>query len=299
MNRSLRVALCLSGVLGALVSAAACRRQDPPVAELAVTPASLTLAYPEFRDLELVFKPKAEREALGRSPTVFVHLLSAPGDVLRTFDHPLPDGWKPGETLRYPLRLVQSAIGEALPAGEYTLSLGVYDADDRRRFALSTQGKEIDRHEYAVASVRVPEATGAIPRFEFSSTWLPTQAGSDQQIVASRWLGDAEGSLRVTGLTVGSRLHLMLRLPSGSEPGLRFERLPDAQGPALAIRSNCSPEELVLTGPGVHAVELVVPPGVADGACEIGLHANFVLASERAAVRYAVLLESLAWQSPR
>lgn len=297
MNRSLRAAICVTGVLGALCLAVACRRQESPIAELTVTPASLTLAYPEFRDLELTFKPKADRAALGRSPTVFVHLLGRPGDVLRTFDHPLPDGWKPGETLRYPLRLVQSAVGEALPAGEYTLSLGVYDADDRRRFALSTQGKEIDRHEYAVAAVRVPEPTGAIPRFEFSSTWLPTQAGSDQQIVASRWLGDADGSLRVTGLAVGSRLHLVLRLPSGSEPGLRFERLPDAQGPALSIHSDCSPEELVLTGPGAHAVELTVPPGAA--VCEIGLHANFVLASERAAVRYAVLLESLAWQSPR
>jgi hypothetical protein len=299
MIRSRRATMWAVLLAGALAGAAGCRRQAPPVAELTVSPSSLQLAYAEFTDIELAFTPKVGRAALGLSPTVFVHLLDGPGNVLRTFDHPLPASWKPGQPVRYPLRLVQSALGEPLPEGGYTLSLGIYDADDRRRFPLEARGEEIDRAEYAVAAVRVPPPTGSLPRFEFSSSWLPAQAGADQQLVASRWLGEAEGSLRVTGLAPGSRLHLVLRLPSGSEPGMHFERLPDVEGPVLQVRSNCSPEESMLTGPGAHTVELTVPASSGEGACDLHLAANFLLAGERAAVRFSVRLESLAWQSAR
>lgn len=299
MIRTCRAAASLAAAACLLAAAAGCRSQAPPVAELAVSPASLELAYSEFADVELIFKPSVAREDLGVAPTVFVHLLDGPGNVLRTFDHPLPAAWKPGETLRYPLRLLQSALGEPLPEGNYTLSLGVYDADDRRRFALATRGEEIDRQEYAVAAVRVPAPTGSLPRFEFSSAWLPAQAGADQQLVASRWLGEVEGALRVTGLAPGSRLHLVLRVPGGTDPGMHYERLPDAQGPVLQMRSNCSPEELVLTGVGPHGVELEVPASGGDGTCDLRLAANFLLAGERAAVRYSVRLEALAWQRVR
>ena len=283
-------------LLLAAALAAGCGGGEPPVAEVRAEPAELALAFPEYRDVELRFVPKVPLAELGQRPSVFVHLLDLPGSVVRTFDYPVPPGWEVGVPGRDVVRLHQSALAPALPAGEYQLTVGIYDTESGERFALSGGRGEADEREYVVARVSVPETTGPLPRFEYSPEWRETVGSPDRQILATRWLGAESGSLRVSQLTPGALLHAQLYVPPGPEPGAHFAVVPDERGPVVALRSSCSPEELVLSGAGRHWLEWQVPEGAA--ACDLDLDVNFLFVGGRGEQRRSVRLEVLAWQPP-
>src|SRR5262249_10180534 len=153
--------------------------------------------YGEIRDLRLEWTPRAPLTKLHGKPKVFLHLLERPGRVKRTFDHPLPESWVPGRPQKYEVPLYQSALGPALPAGKYTLSLGLYDDSGGYRWPLDA-GPDIGTREYSVATVLVPPGEAGKPRFDFSGGWEPPVSGQDQQILARRWLA-GDGTIRVGG----------------------------------------------------------------------------------------------------
>jgi hypothetical protein len=265
-----------------------------PVAELTVEPTAIVLPYPRFVPLRLVWQPTAELDGVEGQLYVFVHLLDEPGNVLRTFDHPFPGAWRPGEKIADEILLYQSALGAPLPAGEYPLSVGIYDGAGHR-WQLRTPGREVDRAEYAVATVRVPADVDTTPRVRFSSNWRAPESGADRQILNRRALA-GEGTIRFDDLPASAEIWLGLRVPDARE--LKGELLldPGATTPTVEVTTSCGPAAASLSGPGPHDVRLLVAPAPGEG-CDVRLAPNFRVRLPEGYDR-SVVLETLAWAVP-
>ncbi|MCB9378579.1 MAG: hypothetical protein H6511_07425 [Holophagales bacterium] len=293
MTRSTRtLAPRMAFALAALLAGGACRAPSPAVARLDARPAHLRLGFGEAAEVELAFEPLAALPRDARGPTVFLHLLDESGLVVRTFDHPLPGDWRPGEEIRYRVRIHQSALADPLEPGIYTLAAGLYDRDDGR-YALETLGGEVAREEYRVAIVEVPALVTAMPHARFSEGWRPTEAGIDRQVVARRKLGGAgPGSIQFGPLDGPGKILVGIVVPA-SGGSQRVELQPDAGMAKLQIASSCG-GEIEVTGPGAHDLEIDVPAG-APATCSLEVRANFLVRSGESAEATSARLELLAW----
>ena len=284
----LAAVLCLGGVLGACGSEPA-----EPVARLSVSPAEVELPYPQSAALSAAWEMTAPLDGGGSAgrPWVFIHLLDGSGAVARTFDHELPFPWRPEETRSAPVELWQSALAPPLPAGEYRLTLGLYDPATGDRWALETGAPEVARGEYEVARVRVPPP-GPVPELDFAGGWWAPQEGGDRQVLARRWL-QREGTLGIAGLAEPVALVLGLYVPAAGE-GTRQVLAEGAEEARVRVSSPCAPEEAVVEAPGYHRVELPLEPPP-DGRCTVRLEATFVLVDLEAMASRSVSLERLSW----
>ncbi len=280
------------GVVGAICFGISCSGPDEaPVAELRVDPGLLSVPYPGYRELRLDLLPTAALEGV-EEPILFVHLLGEPGDVLRTFDQPLPSRWRLGERQRFAVRIFQSAMARPLPPGRYGLSVGLYEAGGRR-WPLEVKGEEADRYEYRVAEIEVPPASGKEPRFDFSAGWSEPEVGNDRQILARRWLG-MEGEIAIAGLTPPGRLWLALRIPPAPERGVRVLAAGQPQ-PAVTVSSACGDLEIGISGLGRHQIEIPVVSAEQELACSLTLRSNFYDQLEGGFDRRSCVLEAIAW----
>ncbi len=283
----------LSAALLLVAGAAGCRAPSPAVARLESRPSHLRLGFPEAAEIELAFEPLTALPREVQAPIVFLHLLEESGIVVRTFDHPLPGTWRRDEEIRYRTRIHQSALAEPLEPGIYTLSAGLYDRAGGR-FPLQALGGEVARDEYRVAIVEVPALATATPRARFSEGWRPTETGGDRQVMARRKLGGAgPASIRFGPVEGPGRLLLGLVVP-GSGGTQRLELQPDAEMAKLHLTSSCGGEEIEVSGPGWHDLELEVLAG-APSTCEIEVRANFLVRSGESAETTSARLELLAW----
>lgn len=282
--------IALAAAVGAL---AGCGESRQPIASLESSPAAIELPYPSFADVDLVLVPGADRPLPDESLVLFVHLLDEPGSVVRTFDQPLPSGWAQQASFRLPIRLHQSALGEALPGGEYLLSVGIYSPATRQRYALTTTAEEVDRGEYAIARVRVPDGGGPLPRFEFSDSFLPAEYGTDRQVMGTRWLVGKSGTLRAAAMGAGATLLMQVRI-HGAGAEVRWDEEPGG-APGAVLRSDCAPEEIRVSGEGRHLLEWTVPTG-RDG-CEVSFAANYRIGTDRWRESRSLAFENLAWRS--
>ena len=275
-----------------LVLGAGCRRAPEPVAKLTLTSKQIELPHGRLTPLELRWEPSKPLPVLPVSaPLVFVHLLDAEGNVVRTFDHALPGRWQPGVSIVDRVAMYHSAIGPALPAGDYRLTVGLYDGT-KKRFALTVDGEELRRQEYAVAQVKVPETSPSAPAFTFSREWLAVEPGGDRQAVARRWL-TGDGSLEARGLAAPARVWMLLRVPE-AEPPLRLLLEPGATGPSVRVASDCGGAfSAELHGVGFR--EVVVPVHAA-GPCSIGLDTNYTVVEMGTGRKLSLGLEQLGWE---
>ena len=272
-----------------LAAAAGACREDEPVARLEVAPTALRLPYGGFGRLQLRWEVLSPLEGASGRPLVFLHLLDRPGSVVRTFDHPLPSGWREGESVEYEVLLAQSMLAPPLPPGSYLLTAGLYDGAGRR-WPLETGGKEVDDGEYQVGEVEMPAADGEEPMFTFSPSWQSTEPVADRQVLARRWLA-GEGTIGIEGLSGPSTLLLTLRM---AEPDERQERrVPEGGASSVRVASPCAAMEVSVSGPGVHEVLLPLRPPAGEG-CEIALRPSFVLEARDGSTRRSVALETLA-----
>jgi hypothetical protein len=261
---------------------------EAPVAELGIQPEPLRLGYPRSSDLALTWRLERALPP-DAAPIVFVHLLSAAGDLVRTFDHAFPGPWRPGEEVRDIVAIYQSALGPGLPPGAYRLTAGLYGREGRWR--LRTAGEEVGPREYAVARVDV-DAPAPTAGFGFDDGWLPLEPGRDRQVLGRRWLGAGEGTIRSPG-SPGATLWLRLLVPHLPPDARAADGAPITE-PQLFISPRCTGGDVMLAGAGTHDVRLPLP---AAAPCDVRLRPNFHFEPPLEAPR-SVALEVLAWSTP-
>lgn len=288
----LPISFCLLAALAGCGDDAA----PPPVGQLEVSPKTFRLGAGEIKTVSLKWTPTAPLEELKGSPTVFVHLLDDSGEVVRTFDHALPQTWTVGTPISYDIDVFQSAIAPPLPPGKYRLTVGLFDQENKR-WALAGLGEEIAKREYLAASVDVTAET-TLPRLEFPPMWMPAEEGGDRQVVARRWL-TTQGAIRFFDVKNPGKAWMMVRIPDGAGPGQRLVVDDGSNTPTVVIRSFCGDVSMSLSGPGFHTFEIDVkgqPPGDAQ-ACRVLFAPNFHLVTPDSPAHRSVSLENLAWRA--
>jgi hypothetical protein len=253
-----------------MVAFAACDRR--PAARLSVEPATIQLGPGRSVPLRVNWHPSAPLDKPFGRVYVFVHLLDERGELARTFDHPLPAGWKAGETLSYDIDLYESALADPLVPGSYALTMGLYDIEMGYRWPLAVEGEEGKEREYRVATIQA--AAGAPnPRYQFAGEWSAPEAYADKQTRMLRWLlGTAQ-----------------LRLREISEPGTVRLRLKVERDSGVAIRSTCDPGRVLRLPLGSHWVSV---PTSAARECEI----SFSPAAPASGGAALARLEVVAWR---
>lgn len=277
-----------------LTALAGCQPQGEPVGELTVEMGEGELPYPAWRTLRLSFRPTASLGAEDVQPLVFVHLLREKGRVLRTFDHRLPARWRAGEEVGYDITLYQSALAPPLEPGEYTLTVGLYNASGER-WPLLVEGEDLGRFEYAVAKVQASPPGDSTPELLFSPEWSAVEEGTDLQVLARRWLS-GEGTLTARGLEIPGTLWMKVRIPQPQGSASRLV-VHDGEEPRVTIAAACSGSEFTLAGPGEHTVTLPVFSENGSGACEIRFASNFYLLRMDSLKRASLALEVLSWSA--
>ncbi|HEY7369186.1 MAG TPA: hypothetical protein VIA29_04810 [Thermoanaerobaculia bacterium] len=248
----------------------ACGRS--PAASLEVEPRVVRLDPGRSVPLRVEFRPESAIDVPPERVYVFAHLLDERGAVVRTFDHPLPAGWKKGEILAYDLDLYESVQADPLAAGSYALTMGLYDIERGYRWPLRVEGEKGKTREYRVATVEAAPPGADNPRFQFAGDWSPPEPYADKQTIVLRWmLGAAE--IRVREIPSPGTVRLRLRVEG--EPG-------------VTLRSTCEPGSVRPLPKGSHWISIE-----AAGDCEIQVDPA---APSEHAVAALARLEVVAWR---
>ena len=260
--------------------------QPEPMARLTVDAGEVELPFARNASLPLTWSPLANREDLGPTPIVFVHLLDAEGEVLRTFDHPLDlSAWKVGEDLSYDLELFHSYLTEPLNPGRYPLTVGLYELGGDI-YGLVSDYVEIDHQEFQVAEVVVPEAVEPLARIGFVGDWQAPEPSGDNQVLIRRWLGNG-GRLTFENLSSPVELHLQLNLLEE----IAGASLEGSGAVHVQLVSSCGEGAELFTA-GVHRVDLRLDPAEDSSRCTVDLEAASVWTTVDGKV-CSVLLEML------
>ena len=269
---------------------AACGGDSEPVARVrAAGQGEVVLPHGAIVPLELRFEPLRPLGE-GEHAVVFAHLLDAEGSVVRTFDHPLPGGWRVGEVVVDQVPVAQPVLGPALPRGDYRLTVGLYDGADRR-WPLEGLGEEVARLEYLAATVKVPELDPNGPRLVFSEEWQPLEATGDRQTLARRWLA-GDGTLQVARVPAPAQLSMQLRIPEPHEQ-LVLGLEPGATVPTVRVTTDCSGFAATVQGKGFHSLDVPIP---APGRCLLRFDSNFTLTDTASPRKLSVAIEQLGWR---
>jgi hypothetical protein len=286
----------LSAPLCLLAAVSGCHKEAPvPVGRVEVSPKSLRLGLGEIKPISLKWIPSAPLSGLKGDPMVFVHLVDDAGEVLRTFDHPLPKPWTPGTPIADDFKIYQSGIAEPLPAGNYRLTVGLFDSGGHR-WALDGLGLSIAKSEYVAATVEASAQTSC-PKLEFAErVWMPAEATGDRQVPTRRWLIN-QGAVRLLDVKASGTAWMVLRIPDGTGEGQRLVVNEGSNTPSVIIRSTCGDQSTSISGPGFHEVEVAVSGVPQDGAqaCRIILAPNFYLETPDSPAHRSVSLENIAW----
>lgn len=276
--------------LAAAALAAGCGGEHTPVARVQVEPQQVRLPFSQAQALRLTWTPTAALD--GEQPTVFVHLLDNRGKVVRTFDHAFPQRWREGSPVSYDVKLYQSAMAPPLPAGKYSLTLGLYGKDGKR-WALDGLGEPVARDEYKAGDIEAPDQRPN-PRFLFSPNWQPPEPGGDRQVLARRWMAE-RAVVRLGHQRGAGTVWMVVRIPEPKSPDYKVVLEPGASAPAVRVLGSCGGTEANLTGPGLHEIELAMEPPPKGGFCRVLLSSNFLLEPTAVGRKRSVSLENIAW----
>jgi hypothetical protein len=278
-----------------VVLSLACAAPEQPVGELAIDSQSVEMSYPQAVRVALTWTMRSPLEELVGTPRVFLHLVDASGEVVRTFDHDLPRPWSVGGETTYDVVLSESALVPALLDGQYALTAGIYDGAGHR-WPLTVAGEEVRPLEYRIATVTA-SGSEITPQFFFSSEWLPVEGGTDLQILARRWLAE-DGVLRLSEIPGEGTLYLRIGIPreSGSQELVMTD---ESSVPAVRISTTCGDYETDVSGSGSHVAEVPVSAEIEGNACDVSFSSNFHLLSRDNMSRRTLALEDLSWEVER
>jgi len=268
---------------------------EEPLARLAVAESALDLPWPQRREIRVDLDLLAELPVDAGPPRLFVHLLDSDARIVRTFDRELEPEWWPGDRIRVPVVIEQSALAEPLPPGRYRLVIGLYDLRFGRYLVeRAPDGASVRAVE--AGSVEVPES-GPGAGVKFVSGWFETQAQRDQQVLGARPLAPGGvGELRVGPLREPARLYAMVAI-RGVDARVSEIATEDPGGAQhLTLEVACTGEVVTATGEGVHLLEVALPART-DG-CDLRLRTDFRRPGSGGEEPGAVL-RALSWNPER
>jgi hypothetical protein len=271
----------------------ACSPAKIPVAELSIEPQEIVMPYPQFVNVSLDWRITGTLGDAAGQPRVFLHLVDADGEVVRTFDHDFPRRFETGAEVGYSVELSQSALVPALADGEYALTAGLYDSAGTR-WPLVVDGEEVAENEYRIATVTAMSGSET-PKFFFSPSWLPVEGGTDMQVLARRWL-ESDGVLRLTDVPSAGTLRIGIGIPQADGPQ---ELVLDesASQPTIRVETTCSDYSTEVSGSDSHIVAIPVSVTGEESACDLTFSANYYLLSRDNMSRRTMALEELSWSS--
>ncbi|MFN7940079.1 MAG: hypothetical protein U0X73_00650 [Thermoanaerobaculia bacterium] len=287
----------LSALLAAVLQG--CREGDAAdgaaIAELSSSAQELDLSPSSFADLDLELKPLRPLDE-NVEISLFIHLLDGKQRLVRTFDRQLDEGWPISGSIRISARLFLSALAEPPAAGEYSVTVGLFDPLIGR-FAVETRNRRVGKQEYEVARVRIAEPKPEPTRIDFLKGWAEEELTPDLEVLRDRpLLPGRRGSLRLEPIDRPAEVWFQVQLPA---PGLADEvQIHDGDRHArLRISSSCAPTFAEATGPGTHALSLRLTP-VGTRRCTILFEANHVVRTADGRL-VAPILRAVAWRSAR
>jgi hypothetical protein len=277
-----------------------CGADEAPVGTVTVEPHRLVLGYPGAASIDLGWTPDGALGEVGGQLKVMIHLQSAAGDLVRTFDHPFPESWQPGTPVSYSVPVYQSLLGPALQPGVYRLTVGLYDLDGKRWPLTVLGGEDLGRREYAAVEVEVPERWEGVPELTFGDSWGGVEGGADLQILGRRSM-HRTAELEVGSISEPGSVWLRLRIPE-FRPGVESLQLDAGETePRLTVGGSCGDFGAVSCGFGAHRVELPIDAlddGSLPESCDFEFSANFTIVEEASGRRTSAHLEGLSW-APR
>ena len=242
---------------------AGCGRAGSPFAALDGEVGRIDLPWPQHRTIALRFTPLDEpSERLGRI-AIFAHLYNADRELVRTFDHPLPAGWKRGQPLDDRFELYQSALGDPLPAGDYDLVVGVYELEGEK-LPLRASVPEVKKRQYRAATVVVPPRPSSTePVYRLFGSWSDPEFSADRQYPGARdaYEGEPAG------------IELLAPRPAGELLLVLALHLKEGEGRA-AIRDECTGSQQAIAGRGAHSSLIRLPAAAEDQTCKIYFDAD-------------------------
>ena len=267
----------------------ACAREPRPVLRLSSAPAQLSLEQPGSAELVVDWSVLDPSALDGKEARLFLHLVSPDGRLARTFDAPLTAALTSGELRRRTVRLWQSALDPALPAGRYELRIGLYEPASRRRWPLVSTLPALRGRAFRAAQVEVRAPRQPAPKLVLGEEWLAAEPGQDRQVLSRSWLREG-GEVELEELPGPQLLSLHLGLPEPREASQRLFRAGESM-PSLTLSSACFKAPVEVVGVGSHEVRLPLAP--VAGGCRIELAPNFV---DVLGPRHrSVALEALFW----
>jgi hypothetical protein len=166
-------------ILAGILAFAGCARQKATIIpKLQVNRKSAEMGTPI--EVTYSFSTKKEYVPLMKDLTVFCHFLD-PKKVIRfQDDHPpaIPTSkWRPNSNYHYTRTVF---IPKNIPAGEYTISMGIYAPDKGERIELDA--KALDHREYNMGTLLI-EIPPQEPIIQYAHGWydpesLPTDMGT-------------------------------------------------------------------------------------------------------------------------
>lgn len=178
MYRPLRIFLSVL-ILGAFFGLLACNTHKATIVpKLTINKKSAEMGTPV--EVTYSFSTKKDYVALQRDLTVFCHFLD-PKKVIRFQDDHLPSiptsQWRPGGNYHYTRTIF---IPKNIPAGEYTISLGIYAPDKGQRFDLDAKALDHKAYNMGTLLIEIPPQDLTI---QYAKGWydpesVPTDLGA-------------------------------------------------------------------------------------------------------------------------
>lgn len=183
MSRLLRVSFAI--VLLIIFIASGCNRQKATIIpKLQINKKSAEMGTPI--ELTYSFSTKKDYVALMKDLTVFCHFLD-PKRVIRFQDDHVPppsmqtSQWRPGKNYNYTRTVF---IPKNIPAGEYTISMGIYAPDKGERIDLDA--KTLDHRAYNMGTLLI-EIPPQEPIIQYSKGWYDPESVPNDIGTHWRW----------------------------------------------------------------------------------------------------------------
>lgn len=130
------------------------------------------------------FSPKKDYVALAKDMTVFTHFLDSKKNIRFQDDHQPPfktSQWRPNGNYHYTRTVF---IPKNIPAGEYTIEMGIYSPSTGERLELD--GRDVARRSYDMGKLLI-EIPPQEPIIQYSKGWYDPESETSDPSNIWRW----------------------------------------------------------------------------------------------------------------